>query len=235
MGRKVLVIQHEADIPLGILADMLDKHSLEIEIIKAWTEPEQISILVERFLTADLSKEYVALIVLGGRANAYAVAEHPYLAQIHRLLPLALAQEIKVLGICLGHQLLTVAMDGEVELSAKAGPEYGRVQLSWSEDLPLELAKWSHVKSVYADHADCVSKIPTGAKVLATSNKCVQIMQLGEYGLSVQFHPEVDEHIVRDWQRTQEVQLAAEIIADFPKYAAENAQMCQYLADWVAG
>ena len=54
------------------------------------------------------------MLVLGGAMGAYDDADHPWLTDVKQLVRAAVADGMPVLGICLGHQLVAVALGGEV-------------------------------------------------------------------------------------------------------------------------
>ena len=51
----------------------------------------------------------------------------------------------------------------------------------------------------------------------------------------MQFHPEVDEAIVRHWQADNEATDTEEVVAGFLQHREELAGTCRVLARWLAG
>ncbi len=97
-----------------------------------------------------------------------------------------------VLGICVGHQFLARHFGGSVARSSS--PEFGRVAVTVEapahplfEGLPGELSVWEN-------HNDQVTVLPSGWERLARSSTC-PVQAIGDprrprWG--VQFHPEVE-------------------------------------------
>jgi GMP synthase-like glutamine amidotransferase len=99
------------------------------------------------------------------------------------------AAGVPVLGICFGAQALTVALGGQVEAAPRS--EVGWVTVSTAEPDVIEPGPWLEF------HGDrCLP--PPGARVLASSEVCVQAYTVGPH-LAVQFHPEVDGAQVGRW------------------------------------
>ncbi|MGB9729275.1 MAG: GMP synthase subunit A [Thermoprotei archaeon] len=96
-----------------------------------------------------------------------------------------------VLGICLGHQLISAAFGGEVGRAQY--PEFGLTEINIIRN--NELFKGLPSKfSVWESHNDEVIKVPENIEILASSQKCnieaISVKNMHIYG--VQFHPEVE-------------------------------------------
>lgn len=65
-------------------------------------------------------EDFDLLVIMGGPMSVHDEAEYPWLAAEKRLLREALATGKRVLGICLGGQLLAEALGGEVRVAATA-------------------------------------------------------------------------------------------------------------------
>ena len=65
---------------------------------------------------SDLTPEY-SYILLGGHMGAYDTSDYPYLEEEKKWISKAVNDNYKVLGICLGAQLIADALDGKAYLS----------------------------------------------------------------------------------------------------------------------
>ncbi|MEH1017716.1 type 1 glutamine amidotransferase [Micromonospora sp. CPCC 206060] len=126
-----------------------------------------------------------AVVVLGGPQSAYDDIEHPYLADEVAFLAAAHDAGVPVLGICLGFQLLTRALGGEV-YPGPSGLECGFIDVKAVDAAGAELAG-RH----FSFHSD-TANVPAGATLLARSDRYVQAWRHG-HALAVQFHPELDQ------------------------------------------
>ena len=97
---------------------------------------------------------------------------------------------LPVLGICLGLHIIAARFGGEVHQGARGG--YGPVEVEICEHNDI-LAGYPEKISVWASHADEVSRIPAGFICLARSAICgaeaIALPDKHIYGL--QWHPEV--------------------------------------------
>ena len=115
------------------------------------------------------------------------------------------AAEIPLLGICYGHQLLGRAMGGQVDYHPQ-GKEVGtfdvRLRTESREDplfsgLPPQFP-------VHATHSQSVLTLPPGAVLLAENDfDPHHAFRLGPCAWGVQFHPEYDSRIMRDYIQAQ--------------------------------
>ncbi|MGN6594211.1 MAG: type 1 glutamine amidotransferase [Terriglobales bacterium] len=140
------------------------------------------------------------LVVMGGTMGAYETDKYPFLEQEIELLGACVAQDIPVLGICLGAQLLAASLGATVE----RGPvmEIGAGEVMLTEDgrqdpvlgfgpARLPVAHW---------HQDTYPQ-PPGAALLASSALYPQqAFRAGHSAYGLQFHIEVDEALAAAWR-----------------------------------
>jgi GMP synthase (glutamine-hydrolysing) len=96
-----------------------------------------------------------------------------------------------VIAICYGAQLIAKKFNGSVENSNSR--EYGRANLSFI-DQGCSLFEGININNqVWMSHGDTISKLPSGAKVIASTNSVSNAAySIEEYNLyALQFHPEV--------------------------------------------
>lgn len=100
MANKVVIVQNDERVDAGFLIEVLETTKTPYVIVKA-TEPSlpQLS-------------EALAVVTLGGRQGAYELDQHPFLVAEIEYMRAAIAKNIPVLGLCLGSQLLAVALGG---------------------------------------------------------------------------------------------------------------------------
>ena len=135
----------------------------------------------------DKPEIYEFFVTTGSRAGVYEDE-----AWIHRLIDFIRRldqQQIKLVGICFGHQAIAEACGGRVENSNKG---WG---IGISENHLIHSAPWLHPVlpslRMLVSHQDQVVDIPSSATLIAESDFCPFFMvQWSDHFLSVQGHPE---------------------------------------------
>lgn len=190
----VLVVQHSADCAPARVGRWLAEAGCRLDVRRCHDGDP---------LPPDLGG-HNGLIVLGGAMGAGEDTEFNWLGPTKQLLREAVRRDLPTLAICLGLQLLTVAVGGSVAPAA-AGPQVGLqpvVPTAAAADDPLFGAlRGAPTGTVLAAHwnNDVVTTAPPGAVALAVTDAGLQAFRLGEHVWAVQFHPEVDAEILRVW------------------------------------
>ncbi len=192
--RPLLVVQHEDDDPVGRLGTWLTDAGVSLDVRTPFRDGA---------LPADLS-EHSGLVVLGGAAGAYDDGVAPWLPAVRALLTEAVRTDVPTLGICLGAQLLAVAVGGRVERGPK-GPELGAQLLAkraaaGSDPLfgPMPITP-----DVIQWHYDAIVSLPPSAVLLASSPVYdVQAFRIGRVAWGIQGHIETTPEIARRWAET---------------------------------
>ncbi|PWV95573.1 GMP synthase-like glutamine amidotransferase [Paenibacillus cellulosilyticus] len=128
------------------------------------------------------------LVILGGPMSAYDDAKLDWLAPEKRFITRAIAQDKKILGICLGAQMLAELLGGSVHRHEAKEIGWHRItrtseQHPWLDDLPAEFHSFQWHGDTYV--------LPTGARRLAESEACgQQAFAWGDRVLALQFHLE---------------------------------------------
>ena len=133
----------------------------------------------------NINESIKGIILSGGPLNVYQINKYSFDKKIINL-------NIPILGICFGHQILSKLNGGRVKQSKHR--EFGLANIYKKNDSLLTKNFFNKkLKKVWMSHADQVSKIPNGFKIVASSeNSKFAIVENNEkkfYG--VQFHPEV--------------------------------------------
>lgn len=185
-----LVVEHIAEEGTGAFAEWLPAAGLDLDVR-----------LVQRAGLPALTADHDALVVMGGAMGVPDGDAVPWLADELAMIRAAVAQNVPVLGICLGAQLLAAACGGTV-VRGRLGPEVGlrRVHLNdlatadpLLHDLPpvTEAVQW---------HWDEILTLPPGAALLCSSPMYPhQAFRLGDTAWGLQFHPEARPSMARRW------------------------------------
>ncbi|WP_051787105.1 MULTISPECIES: type 1 glutamine amidotransferase [Streptomyces] len=187
----VLVVEHEQEAGPGLVGEHLLHTGLRLDVVRAWRGEA-----LPRSL-----RGHAGLLVLGGAANCEDDLAAPWLPRVRALVREAVADEVPLLGICLGGQILAHALGGSVTRRSQ-GPEVGVVPLR-----RLPAATTDPVLGGVPDgalaaqwHWDEIDRLPPGAVPVLTGDDCpVQAFRAGNTAWGVQFHPEVDADTVAEW------------------------------------
>ena len=97
---------------------------------------------------------------------------------------------IPILGICYGMQLMAKLTGGEV--GGSGSNEYGKTEIKLDLDSPL-FEDLKPAETCWMSHKDCVEKIPSGFKVIASTPNLpiAGIEEPNKKFFGIQFHPEV--------------------------------------------
>jgi GMP synthase (glutamine-hydrolysing) len=146
---------------------------------------------------------HAGMVVLGGEMGAYDDAAHPWLTEVKDLCRTAVATGTPALGICLGHQLLAVALGGEVARGPH-GQQIGVLEVGWTPEAYVDpllapVAALDDAPAVQWNN-DVVTRLPDGATALArTPRGELQAARFGSAAWGVQWHPEAGVDIIRPW------------------------------------
>jgi GMP synthase (glutamine-hydrolysing) len=146
---------------------------------------------------------HAGMVVLGGEMGAYDDADHPWLTDVKQLCRTAVATGDPLLGICLGHQLLAVALGGEVA-PGPHGQQIGVLDIGWAPEAYVDplLAPVTALDDTPAVqwNNDVVTRLPDGAVALArTPRGELQAARFGAAAWGVQWHPEAGVEIIAPW------------------------------------
>ncbi|WP_020653054.1 glutamine amidotransferase-related protein [Massilia niastensis] len=219
---ECIAVYHVAFEDLGSFAAPLRERGYGISYRHAGAEP----LTPEEWRRADL------VVVLGGPIGAGDTALYPWLADELAGIRARLALRRPTLGICLGAQLMAVALGGAI--ARRSGPG-GRPQseIGWGE---LALAAPDGVLAGLAGlpvlhwHGDNIVPPPGLAALASTPGTPCQAFALDDYALGLQFHAEFAGRALEAWLTGHAVELAhagvelARLRADTARHAANLEQ-----------
>ncbi len=187
---SVLVVQHQETCPPGRVGEWLTANAVELDVRKPYAGES---------LPTDL-RDHDGLLVLGGEMGCRDDDVAPWLPAVRDLVVTAAKGATPTLGICLGHQLATVALGSDVGRNP-AGRTVGMFTVDGRSDLaddpvlagaaPAPVVQWND---------DVVARLPSGATALATNERGdLLLARLAPTVWAVQGHPEADRAIVERW------------------------------------
>ncbi|XXF81444.1 glutamine amidotransferase [Myxococcaceae bacterium GXIMD 01537] len=192
MSRHAIVYLHEPHVGAASLAEALRAAGFTLTLRLREVRPEDA--------------EAPLVVVMGGSMGVYEAPQYPFLQEELGVLAARLKADRPVLGVCLGAQMLAATAGSRVH-PGSAGLELGVEAVRWSDAGRADAALGALARETPAGglpvaqwHGDTFEPV-RGATLLASSERYAwQAFRLGaSYG--VQFHPEVDEAVFREWAR----------------------------------
>jgi len=197
MSPRVLVVQHQEDCPPGWLGDWLVEGGCRLDVRRA-DRGDPVAL-----------EQHDGVVVLGGFPNAHDDLTAPWLPAVRTMCAEALARELPMLGICLGHQLLAATVGGR-SVPNPNGQQIGVLMMGWTGSasgdplvgsLPGRAVQWN---------GDVVVDLPDSVEVLARAGGGeVQAARFGPVAWGLQCHPEADAAICAGWAEHDRATYAA--------------------------
>jgi GMP synthase-like glutamine amidotransferase len=139
-----------------------------------------------------------ALLVMGGYMNVDEEAKYPWLVAEKQFIREVIAANRKVLGICLGSQLIAAALGSKVYYANEK--EIGFFPISFTNEA-LQHPLFNHFTNrynVFHWHGDTFD-LPSNAILVASTATCKhQAFLIGNSVLALQFHFEMNETVIED-------------------------------------
>jgi GMP synthase-like glutamine amidotransferase len=213
----------------------------ELGCIGPWLAARQFRVRSTRLHAGDTPPavtDFDWLIVMGGPMNIYQHDRYPWLIHEKALIRDACVNNKKVLGICLGAQLLADVLGGRVT-------QNGHQEIGWFDvQLTEEGSRNKFFYGIPASfpafhwHGDTFA-MPPGHQNLIKSDACVNQAFAGASCLGLQFHLEVTHADAQRWLALdapvaeRHVQPAEEILREPARFAQNNRLMEQILDRFV--
>ena len=220
--RRVLVVQHQDDCPPALVGEWLVEAGCRLDVRRPYAGDP----------LPDDAGGHDALLVLGGSMGANDDAVHPWLMPTKRLVRDAAGRGTPTLGICLGHQLVAVALGGAAGRNPR-GQQLGLLAMGWTDAAERDrlTAGLLSTRSGVHWNDDIVTRAPEGTTVLArTGVGEIQVARFAPTVWGVQLHPEVDEQILGAWAAEEQDRYADGVIEGvLARVAAARAEL---VAGW---
>jgi GMP synthase-like glutamine amidotransferase len=210
---RVLIVQNEDPSPGGLINQWLDEQGADLNVLRIDIEDRDID-----------PRDYDLLVPLGSEFAAYDESL-PFVERSRVLLERAVEQDVPVLGVCFGGQLLAKVLGGQAFRAAES--EIGWIPVRSHDPELVSEGPW------FQWHFDGFST-PPGARLVAETNAGPQVFVSGRH-LGVQFHPEVTPEIMEGWVRTYRHELDDEgvdpdaLLEETERRAEDNRQASRRL------
>jgi GMP synthase-like glutamine amidotransferase len=211
--------------------------------IGAWVKLRGHSLTYTHFFkdeTLPSLDSFEMLAIMGGLMNVYEYDEYPWLKPEKEFIRRAIEADKKIVGVCLGAQLLADVLGGRVTANAHKEIGWHTVKLSPQavrskafSTMPLEM-------QVFQWHGDTFS-LPPEAIHLATNDVCInQAFQYKNNVLALQFHLEYSQdsiekmliHCVDELVEAPYIQTADQIRDGYDNIARNTAWLYTLLDEF---
>jgi GMP synthase (glutamine-hydrolysing) len=195
---RVLSVTHGPSVPGGVFDDVVREagHELERWVVPLRGAPQP-------------ARSYDAIMVFGGSMHPDQDALHPWLEREEEFLRDVLAEEIPVLGVCLGAQML--ARSAGARVRPAPAPEIGWFDVELTpagRDDPVLGALPARTET-FQWHSYTFD-VPRDGTELARSALCTQAFRAGPRAWGIQFHAEVTLEMLERWIREEPAELPIE-------------------------
>lgn len=216
MVPRIVVFRHVANEPLGYFETYLNENRIPFEYINLYETNE-----IPRTING------THLIFLGGPMSVNDEIELPWLIQEKELIRRSVKKDQKVLGICLGAQLIASAYGAKVFRFVN---ETGWKMLNRVNDAKGIFSSFPDQFPVFQLHGETF-EIPYGGQLLAEGvtvrNQAFSIKN----ALGLQFHLELTQEIIQDWSKGLLKYPRSKIEFETPRFLSESNRLCKMIAE----
>ncbi|MFA4875797.1 MAG: type 1 glutamine amidotransferase [Methanoregula sp.] len=216
MHPKVAIFHHVFGEPAGYFETVFSENSVPFEYIRLFETGE-----VPRTIDA------THLVFLGGPMSVNDEKEYSWLAQEKELIRRSAKTGQKVLGICLGAQLIASANGAKVYPYIQ---ETGWHTLSRADNAGGIFSTYPDQFQVFQLHGETF-EIPYRGRLLAYGDLVRNQAFTCRNALGLQFHLEMTAEIIRDWSKDLSAFQQGKIERDTPRYIAGSNRLCRKVAE----
>jgi len=216
MDPKIAIFQHVKNEPSGYFETIFREKNIPFEYIRLYETNE-----VPRLPHA------TRLVFMGGPMSVNDEGEFPWLKAEKELIRRSEKGGRKVLGICLGAQLIASAFGGKVYRFVN---ETGWSLLNRAEDGGGVFSGFPEEFHVFQLHGETF-EIPYRGRLLAYGEEVRNQAFSCRNTLGLQFHLEMTDGIIRDWSKELRKHQQSRIARETPRYLTESNRLCRMVAE----
>jgi len=221
MDLKVAIFQHVANESAGYFETLFCERQIPFEYIPLHETNE-----VPRQLHA------THLLFMGGPMSVNDEAEYPWLIQEKELIRKSVKNQQKVLGICLGAQLIASAYGAKVYHFVKETGWHPVYRADGSDAGPF--SAFPDQFRVFQLHGETF-EIPYRGRLLAYGRNVKNQAFMLKNALGLQFHLEMTDELVCEWSKELTCHQKKLVARDTPRYLTESNRLCRIVADYFTG
>ncbi len=177
------IIQNSKDTPAGTTVEWCEKHKVKYQILLL---PQDLNLLPNK-----LNPNTDGVVFCGGGMNVDEVNAHPWLIDEKKLIAECIKNEVPILGLCLGGQLIAESLGARVSKHSQWEVGWHKIKLDFKNSTTKEI-------TVFQWHGYSFDT-PIGAQLFATNECCThQGFTFKDHVIGMQFHPEATIEWVTD-------------------------------------
>lgn len=216
MDPKIAIFQHVKNEPSGYLETVFRDRGIPFEYIRLYETQE-----VPRIRNA------THLVFMGGFMSVNDEDEFPWLKEEKELIRRSVKAGRKVLGICLGAQLIASAHGARVYPFVQ---ETGWHLLDRAHEVSGIFSSFPEQFPVFQLHGETF-EIPFRGRLLAYGKNVRNQAFSYRNALGLQFHIEMTDAIIREWSKDLRKHQQSVIARDTPRYLAGSNRLCRMVAE----
>jgi len=216
MDPKIAIFQHVKNEPSGYLETIFCEREIPFEYIRLYDTNE-----VPRILNA------THLVFMGGFMSVNDEDKFPWLKEEKELIRRSEKAGQKVLGICLGAQLIASAYGARVYPFVQ---ETGWHPLDRAAGASGIFSKFPEQFHVFQLHGETF-EIPYRGRLLASGKNVRNQAFSYRNTLGLQFHLEMTGAIIKEWSKDLRKHPQSVIARDTPRYLGGSNRLCRMVAE----
>ncbi len=195
--KKLLVLQNIEREGPGLFLKIAKEKGFLPEIYKLWLGNK-----------LPKAKKEDLILIMGGPMSVRDINSEKYfwLKEEIEFIRRAIENQISIIGVCLGAQLLAYISGGKIERQKDESNKVNKPEIGWSKISSIDkkfiddISLWQKEPlRVLHWHGDRII-LPPHAQLLASSARCrEQLFKIGEFIFGLQFHIETEGSMTDDW------------------------------------
>lgn len=184
-----LAVEHQATVPLALFETVLREQNSEFEVAS----------YADGIAPKLPFSEYAGIFLLGGTPQVDQLEEYPWLVEEKQAIAEMLDVGTPIFGICLGGQLLSEALGGEVGSTGVANAGWLPVKMHADADHDVIFSGLGPVVETVVWHKYGFT-LPPASTALASTPTSLQAFKVNDRPVwGVQFHPEAAPETLEAW------------------------------------